>query len=96
MARWHGNATVEACYYEGSTIAAHRSPSIDPGSDQWRGGTIDAKAETCYTTKPPPLQPQATLNRPRVRSVASGIVDAKAEACQQEVALGKQWWRLAM
>ena len=25
-------------YYEGSTIAAHRPPSIDPGSDRWRGG----------------------------------------------------------
>src|SRR5882724_8901599 len=52
--------------------------------------------QRCYTTKPPPLQTQATFHRPRVRSVASGTVDAKAEAIQQEVALGKQWWRLAM
>jgi len=34
-------------YYEGSTIASHRPPSIDPGLGQWRGGTENAKAEAC-------------------------------------------------
>src|SRR5882724_2349397 len=62
VARWHGGCNNRGTlYYKGSTIAAHRPPSIDPGLDQWRGG----------------------------------MGDATVEACQQEVALGKQW-RLAM
>src|SRR5882724_6306039 len=55
-------------YYTGSTIAAHRPHSIDLESGQWRGDTENAKAEMLYY-KAPPLQPQATFHRPRVRSV---------------------------
>src|SRR5882724_5383884 len=88
VVRWHGDATVEACYttkapplqptghlpsiqgqisskvawgcnsrgilfYKGFTIAAHRPPSIDPGSDWWRGGMGETTVEAWYTKKDP-------------------------------------------
>jgi len=59
-----GDAKAETLYYETSTIAAHKPPSIDPGSDWWQDGMGDAKAETlCYKTstiaahRPPSIDP---------------------------------------
>jgi len=43
------------------TIAAHRSPSIDPGSDRWQDGMGDAMIEEYYATKALPLQPTGHL-----------------------------------
>jgi len=59
---------------------------------RWHG---DAIVEACYTMKAPPLLPQATFYRPGSgqQRVAQRC---KGRACQQEGALGKQWWRLAM
>src|SRR5882724_13637778 len=74
------------------TVCSHRPPSIDPGLGQWRGGTENAKAETHYTTKPPPLQPQATFIDPGSGQWRGGTENAKAEACQQEDTQGKKWW----
>ena len=59
---WATGAWEQSGRWTKYTIAAHKPPCIDPGSDQWQGGMGDATVETC----------------------------------QQEVALGKQWWRLAM
>jgi len=37
VARWNGGCNNRGTlYYKGSTIAAHRPPSIDPGLDQWQ------------------------------------------------------------
>ena len=33
---WQDHKSAMLCY-EGSTIADHRPPSIDPGLDQWQG-----------------------------------------------------------
>src|SRR5882724_7241766 len=82
-------------YYIGSTIAAHGPPSIDPGLDWWKvawgcnsRGTLSYKGSTIAAHGPPSIDPGSDQWR-------GGMGDTTIEACQQEVALGKQW-RLAM
>src|SRR5882724_9286102 len=54
----------------------------------WGLGVILQRLHHC-SHRPPSIDPGSGQRR-------GGTENAKAEACQQENALGKQWWRLAM